>query len=310
MLTFPFLVNPLYPAVGSQVCLKPKFIYGWPLGLPTSPHEVCSSRDLGKLCVRGGRDRTGHQNLPTDQLAELLAHSSATSRLPRGELGGGLFPTASMTSSGNFTAALSTPWASLAIKLHVYVYYYKMREWVGCGVSFNQLYFYVRLLNMLLHTHKSIWVTKDIEHCLPKAVVKRERAQAAALRAAVPFRSGCSTQGTNLLLFLSSETRVPVFWNVCCKTTRQPHRSWKAAASQQIIFVHSAYTNQKRMKLFSRVEKSGQGTVVKQNRVIPKPLLQHNILPSFDGKTECCFFLAWISPPEVTPVHRRRQKEI
>lgn len=63
------------------------------------------------------------------------------------------------------------------------------------------------------------------------------------------------------------------------------------------------------MKLFSRVEKSGQGSVVNQNGAIAKTLLQH-ILPLSDAKTECCFFLARIASPEVIPIHQRVQKEI
>lgn len=201
MLNFLFLVNPLYLSVVSQISLKPKFIYGWPLGLPTTTHKARSRRELGKLCVGGGRDRSRHQDWLPDQPPELLAHPAATFRLPGDEPGPGLFPIASMTSSGNFTAALSTSWASLTIKLHVYVYCYKMKEWVGCSVSFNHLYFYIRLLNTLLHMHKSIWVTKDIEPCLPNTVIKWEGCRQPVLTAAVPFQSGCSPQHINLLFF-------------------------------------------------------------------------------------------------------------
>lgn len=99
-------------------------------------------------------------------------------------------PVAWMKCTGNFSAPLSIFWASLTTKLHVYVYYYKIKEWVGCNVSFNHLYFYIRLLNMLLHTHKSVWVTKDIEHCLLKTVIKMETAQTACAHgcSAVSFR--------------------------------------------------------------------------------------------------------------------------
>jgi len=49
------LVNPLYPAVGSQICLKSKFVCGWPLGLPAATHKACSRRELGNLCGSRGQ---------------------------------------------------------------------------------------------------------------------------------------------------------------------------------------------------------------------------------------------------------------
>lgn len=188
-LNFVFLVNRLYSHVGPQMCLTPKLTCGWALGSPTTTHKACSSRDLGHLCGWQGQ---GQRQTPkrTHSWQDLLDLHSSTFRVAADELGAGFIPIASMTRTGNFTAALSTSWASLAIKLHVYVYCYKMKEWVGCSVSFNHLYFYIRLLNMLLHTHKSIWVTKDIEHCLPKTMTRREPVQAARAHgcSAVSFR--------------------------------------------------------------------------------------------------------------------------
>lgn len=167
-----FLVNLLYADVGSQIGLKPKFLCGWRFGLPPTTHKTRSRRAGWPLRLEWQGQR---QTLNwTHTCKDLLLHPAATFKPPQDELGAVLIPIARMKCTGNFSAALSTSWAPLTIKLHVYVYYYKIKEWVGCNVSVNHLYFYIRLLNMLLHTHKSIWVTKDIEHCLPKTVIKTE----------------------------------------------------------------------------------------------------------------------------------------
>lgn len=97
-----------------------------------------------------------------------------------------------------FYSALSTSWASLAIKLQVCVFSYKMREWMCCSVAFNHLYLDIWLLIVLLPALKSIWVPKDTECWVPKRALERGQ-----------MWPQLWPQHTNLLSFLSSQLWVP-----------------------------------------------------------------------------------------------------
>lgn len=202
-LNFAFLVNPLYSAVSSQICLKPKVTCGWTLGLCTA-----------------------------------------------------------------------TPKAAV--------------------FSFNHLYFYIRLLNMLLHEYKSTWVTKDAEHCLPKAVRKGPALTARARSCcAVSLKLLTSAWKPSFIFILQDPSAM--FWNVCSS-----HPGTRKLLRPQCLH---------KSEMRGITCQSWKTKTSHQTRAITKRLRQHDILPLSDAKTEHCSFLAWAAPSEVVPTHRRVREE-
>lgn len=158
-LNLVFLANPLYSVVGSLISLKTEFP---DLGLPAT---TCMQQEKAgdPLWLEGAR-RAGDTN-PEPHCAGSPGFTCSHLQTAGNKLELVWSQQHQQHSQAKFTASWSTSRESLTIRLHISVYCNKMKERVGCSVSFNHLCFCVRLLNMLFH--KSIWVTKAIEQCRP-----------------------------------------------------------------------------------------------------------------------------------------------
>lgn len=216
-------------------------------------HIPCSRGELVASVLRGGRDRSRHQ-------------TAAVSMQPWGGLGAGWIPaTAGKPCMGTqaWAALQLLPRSSQSASMSTCASTKWRREWVA--VSFNLSYKLDSCMCSFTHMNKSMWVIKNIVHCLPKTILMGARAP------------GCSASSLRLLTSAYKPALIFIHWdlsacilNACYKATQQKQRIWEAPLSQKIIFVYKCLQKTEMNEILQHNWKL-RASVGKQTEQYPEP---------------------------------------